>query len=196
MILASQSPRRIQLMREAGFDPRVIPARIDEAPLPGEGAGELVERLAREKAHAVAREHAQTGEAVLAADTVVCVDERVLGKPQDPEDARRMLRSLSGRAHQVKTGVCLGVAADAGTLDPALTRTFVASTNVEFFELDDEEISSYVQSGEPMDKAGAYGIQGQGGRLLVKGIDGDFYNVMGLPIARIVRALRTLPHTC
>ena len=183
MILASQSPRRIELMREAGFDCRVMPADIDESPLPGERPCALVERLACAKARAVAP-HADADEALIAADTIVYLDDEILGKPVDAEDAKRMLHLLSGRTHQVATGVCLrrGAREDA----------FTVRTHVTFYPLSDAEIDAYVATGEPLDKAGAYGIQGAGGRLLVRGIEGDYYNVVGLPIAEVVRHLRAL----
>lgn len=185
MILASQSPRRIELMREAGFDVTVIPADIDETALPGENPFALVERLARAKAAAVAAAHGEPGEIVVAADTIVTLGGEILGKPHDEADAHRMLGELSGRTHQVATGVCI---ARAGA-DPASARSFTDVTDVTFYELTDAEIDAYVTSGEPMDKAGAYGIQGTRGRMLVRGIDGDFYNVVGLPIARLAREL-------
>lgn len=181
MILASQSPRRIELMREAGYDARIIPADIDESALPGEGPFELVERLARAKAETVATGHAEPGEAVVAADTIVALDGALLGKPSDEADASRMLHALSGTTHQVATGVC--VVRDGGA------ESFVDITDVTFYELSDAEIEAYIATGEPMDKAGAYGIQGEHGRMLVEKIDGDFYNVVGLPIAKVVRTL-------
>lgn len=181
MILASQSPRRIELMREAGFDTRVIPANIDETALPDEGPFDLVERLARAKAAAVAEEHAEEGEPVVAADTIVALGGELLGKPADEADARRMLHALSGKTHQVATGVCI--------VRDGSAESFVDITDVTFYELSHDEIDAYVATGEPMDKAGAYGIQGQYGRMLVEKIDGDFYNVVGLPIAKVVRAL-------
>lgn len=190
LILASQSPRRIELMREAGYDVRVIPADIDETPLEGESPFALVERLAATKAQAVCDACAHPGELVLAADTTVTVDGEALGKPADDADARAMLRRLSGRTHQVATGVCLMRAADAGA--PAHREVFSAVTDVTFYELTDAEIDAYVATGEPSDKAGAYGIQGTGGRLIVRGIRGDFYNVVGLPIAEVVRRIRAL----
>lgn len=184
MILASQSPRRIELMREAGFEVRVIPADIDETAHDNEGPFELVERLARAKARAVAAEHAKPGETVIAADTIVAEGGLLLGKPSDEEDAKRMLRALSGTTHQVATGVCIVRGEEI--------HSFIDITDVTFFDVSDAEIEAYVASGEPMDKAGAYGIQGTGGRMLVERIDGDFYNVVGLPIAKVVRALRAL----
>ena len=168
-------------MREAGFDTRVIPANIDETALPDEGPFDLVERLARAKAAAVAKEHAEEGEPVVAADTIVALNGELLGKPEDEPDARRMLHALSGKTHQVATGVCIVRDENA--------ESFVDITDVTFYELSHDEIDAYVATGEPMDKAGAYGIQGQHGRMLVEKIDGDFYNVVGLPIAKVVRAL-------
>lgn len=197
MILASQSPRRIELMREAGFDVRVIPADVDETPRAGEPPFELVERLAATKAEAVAAESAEPGELVLAADTIVAIDGEALGKPADETDARAMLRRLSGRTHQVATGVCLLRAACEGSEPgsperPATRDVFTVVTDVTFYDLADAEIDAYVATGEPADKAGAYGIQGTGGRLLVRGINGDFYNVVGLPIAEVVHHMRLL----
>ena len=168
-------------MREAGFDARVIPANIDETALPNESPFDLVERLARAKAAAVAKEHAEEGEPVVAADTIVALAGELLGKPADEADARRMLHALSGKTHQVATGVCI--------VRDGSAESFVDITDVTFYELSHDEIDVYVATGEPMDKAGAYGIQGQYGRMLVEKIDGDFYNVVGLPIAKVVRAL-------
>ncbi len=185
MILASQSPRRIELMQEAGFTFRVLPADIDETPRDGESPTDLVRRLSRTKARSVADAHAEPGETVVAADTVVSIDGELLGKPADDADAHRMLRELSGRTHQVATGVCIMAAGR-----PQDAESFVEVTDVTFYPLTDEEIDAYIASGEPRDKAGAYGIQGVGGRMLVRRIDGDFYNVVGLPIARVARALR------
>ena len=187
MILASQSPRRIELIREAGFDVQVIPADIDESARPGEGPFELVERLARAKAEAVSSAHAAPGETVVAADTIVALDGELLGKPADEADARRMLRALSGKTHQVATGVCI---AHGECID-----SFVDITDVTFYELSDAEIDAYVATGEPMDKAGAYGIQGFGA-LLIEGIQGDYYNVMGLPVCRLGGILRQLGVDC
>lgn len=168
-------------MREAGYDVRIIPADIDESALPDEGPFELVERLARAKAEAVAVRYAETDEAVIAADTIVALDGEPLGKPVDEPDARRMLAALSGKTHQVATGACI--------VREGRTDSFVDITDVTFYELTDAEIDAYVSTGEPMDKAGSYGIQGRHGRMLVKKIDGDFYNVVGLPIAKVVRSL-------
>lgn len=192
MILASQSPRRIELMREAGYDIRVIPADIDETPFDDETPLTLVERLARAKAAAIAAEHAEPNELTIAADTIVTFDGKILGKPANEDEARTMLRELSGRTHQVATGVCIVKAGDATAPHAAESLSFVDVTDVTFYELTDEQIERYVASGEPMDKAGAYGIQGVGGRMLVHDISGDFYNVVGLPIARVARAIQKL----
>lgn len=190
MILASQSPRRQELLSEAGYTFRTVPARIDEAPLPHEAPLDLVGRLARTKALAVAERDALPGELVVAADTIVFKDGAVLGKPRDEEDARRMLRLLSGGTHHVATGVCVAQGG-RGVLD-----AFTECTDVTFYDLSDARIEAYVRSGEPMDKAGAYGIQGRGGRLLVRGIQGDFYTVVGLPIAELARRLERCEAGC
>lgn len=192
MILASQSPRRIELMDEAGFTCRVIPADIDETPHEGEQPLDLVGRLAKDKALCVASEHAHAGEIVVAADTIVTIDGVILGKPADAQDAKRMLRLLSGRTHQVATGVCVARASAAGDAAEPVLQNFVEVTDVTFYALDEDTIEEYAQSGEPLDKAGAYGIQGKGGRMLVEKIDGDFYNVVGLPIARVARTIRDM----
>ena len=192
MILASQSPRRIELMDEAGFTCRVIPADIDETPHEGEQPLDLVGRLAKDKALCVASEHAHAGEIVVAADTIVTIDGVLLGKPADAQDAKRMLRLLSGRTHQVATGVCVARANAAGDAAEPVLQNFVEVTDVTFYALDEDTIEEYAQSGEPLDKAGAYGIQGKGGRMLVEKIDGDFYNVVGLPIARVARTIRDM----
>ncbi len=191
MILASQSPRRRELLSEAGFDLDIRPADIDEARLPGESPVELVERLAAEKAEA-ARASLSAAPAdglLVAADTIVWMDDEALGKPENPEDAARMLRELSGRTHHVSTGVC--VLRLAGDGPAAAQASLVEATDVTFWELTDAEIAAYVSTGEPLDKAGAYGIQGAG-RLLVEKIDGDYSNVVGLPVARLVREVTRL----
>lgn len=193
MILASQSPRRRELLEQAGFELSLAPADIDESRLPGERPVELVERLAREKAEAAlaglgAARLAGQG-ALVAADTIVWTADDVLGKPADAADATRMLRELSGRTHHVSTGACLVALSPAG--EPTACTSFVETTDVTFWDLTDEEVAAYVDSGEPLDKAGAYGIQGAG-RLLVRRISGDYQNVVGLPVARLVRELGRL----
>jgi septum formation protein len=181
LVLASASPRRQELLRNAGIVFEVQPADIPEDPLPGEGAKECAERLAREKALAVARQRPH--DCVLGADTVVVVDGQLLGKPSDAPDAVRMLRLLSGRVHQVITGVCLAV---GGVPSVASETTFVTVN-----ELTAQDIAAYVASGEPMDKAGAYAIQGIASRWIPR-IEGDYSNVVGLPVALVFRMLREL----
>jgi septum formation protein len=180
LVLASASPRRAELLRAAGIPFATLPVDIDESALPNERPEAHVRRLAEQKARAAS---AQRQDAiVLAADTVVVVDDRMLGKPQDAEDAARMLRLLSAREHQVLTGVCL----IAGT---AVVE--VAYSQVWFSSLTDQEIAWYVASGEPMDKAGAYAIQGLASRF-VERIDGSYSNVVGLPVALVYRLLSTV----
>jgi septum formation protein len=183
LVLASASPRRQELLRNAGFTFEVRPADIPEDALPGEGARECAERLAREKALAVAGQRPH--DFVLGADTVVVVDGQLLGKPSDAADAARMLRLLSGREHQVITGVCLVVSGQ-----PSMASE---TTVVTVSEITDKDIADYVASGEPMDKAGAYAIQGIASRWIPR-IEGDYSNVVGLPVALVFRMLRE--HAC
>jgi len=179
LVLASASPRRQELLRAAGIPCEVQPAHINEDPLPGEGAKDCAERLARQKAQAVAR--LRPDDVVLGADTVVVVGGEILGKPLDPADAARMLRMLSGRAHQVITGVCLV----AGGQSSVASET----TSVIMSGISEQEIAHYVATGEPMDKAGAYAIQGMASRWIPR-IEGDYSNVVGLPIALVWRMLK------
>ncbi len=174
LILASASPRRRQLLEMLGIPLRVIPSHLPEVRRPAETPIDYVERLAREKAHSVA------GPLVLGADTTVIVRDEVLEKPMGKSDALRMLRKLQGRTHQVVTSVAL--VAD-GTVYQATD-----ITNVTFRRVDDLMLQAYVETGEPMDKAGAYGIQGYGAAL-VERIDGDFFSVMGLPIRLVLNLL-------
>ncbi|HXH23717.1 MAG TPA: Maf family protein [Vicinamibacterales bacterium] len=176
LVLASASPRRAELLRAAGIGFRVHPADVDETIHPGEPAEVYVRRIAAAKARVVVEQCA--GEPVLAADTAVVVDGRILGKPADAADARRMLRLLSGRSHQVLTGVTL-IVPFARAED-----TRVAVTTVEFAPLSDEEIEWYVASSEGMDKAGAYAVQGLASRWVTR-IDGSYANVVGLPVALV-----------
>ena len=175
VVLASGSPRRLELLRRIGIEPDVRPAAVDETPLPDERPGALVARLAEVKARAVA---AEPDELVIAADTVVVVDDEILGKPTDEADARRMLSALSDRSHDVLTGVHVRLR-DARA-------TVVESTTVRFRALTTTEIDAYVATGEPLDKAGAYAIQGAGG-MFVASIAGSDSNVVGLPLATVAR---------
>jgi septum formation protein len=216
LVLASASPRRRELLAQAGFSFEVHPAHIPEDPNPGEDPVAYVTRVAREKAEAVFAQlsgapgsgsprtglrpgggdlDSETWEsvnldrhslAVLGADTTVTLDKAILGKPEDPADAARMLRLLSGRTHRVITGVAVVTA----------TSTEVAAevTAVKFLTLSDEEIAAYIATGEPLDKAGAYAIQGRAARWISR-IEGDYFNVVGLPIALVSTLLDSLKTT-
>ena len=182
LILASASPRRAELLRSAGVEFDVLVAVVDESVRPGEAPEEHVRRLAENKARAVIP---QAGDRpVLAADTVVVVGGTILGKPSDSEDAKRMLRRLSGRAHEVVTGVALAFRGRGSGPRETASRVEImaAVTTVEFAELSDAEIAWYVASGEPGDKAGAYAIQGLASRFVTR-IEGSYSNVVGLPVA-------------
>jgi len=181
-ILASASPRRRELLRNAGFDFDVQPSQVVEEIKPGESPEEFARRAAREKAMQVAAS-SPAGSLVLGADTVVVIDGETLGKPSNREDATRMLQFLSGRTHQVHTGVCLVRA--PGQIE-ALEH---ATTLVTFRELDEEEIRRYVESGEPMDKAGAYAVQGLASKFVTR-ILGCYSNVVGLPVALVYGILK------
>ena len=187
LVLASASPRRRELLTQAGFTFEVHPAHIPEDPLPGENPIAYVTRLAREKAENVFAQLSTGPETaaslvVLGADTTVTLDDHILGKPEDAADAARMLRLLSGRTHRVITGVAIVTAG----------RTEVAAevTGVRFLNLADEEIAAYIATGEPMDKAGAYGIQGLAARWIPR-IEGCYFNVVGLPLALVSTLLDT-----
>jgi septum formation protein len=184
IVLASGSPRRQELLKEAGISFVVRPANIDEIQHAGEGAVYFAERMAREKARAI---RASVPESiVLGADTIVVARDQVLGKPTDAADAFRMLRLLSNRQHFVITGVCL-IGPDSQGNDYEDIRS--EKTAVYFSQLTDDEIRDYVATGEPMDKAGAYAIQGGASRWISK-IEGDYNNVVGLPVDLVLRILR------
>lgn len=179
LILASKSPRRRQLLEMMNLSFTCEPADIVENIPDGTAPCEAVKMLAHQKAAAVYEKH--PADTVLGSDTIVTIDGRILGKPKDEAEAAVMLRTLSGRKHKVYTGVSL--------MSPAGEDLFATETVVEFYPLSDKEIAEYIATGDPMDKAGAYGIQGPG-CALVKGIDGDYFSVMGLPIAEVVRRLK------
>jgi septum formation protein len=190
IVLASASPRRQELLRIAGIPFTVQPADIDESPLADESPRGCAERLARGKALAVSQSRPR--DCVLGADTIVVVDDAILGKPRDADDAARMLRMLSGRTHAVITGVCLVspvVSGQGSVASEADLVTASETTLVTFCELSDDEIHDYVVTGEPMDKAGAYAIQGMASRWIPR-IEGDYSNVVGLPVALVYRMLR------
>lgn len=178
LILASQSPRRREILANAGFSFQVRVAGVPEQPDPGEAPVDYVRRLARSKAEAVPR---SADEIVLGADTVVVLDEHILEKPADAGDAARMLRMLSGRAHTVITGIAL-----VGGGGPVVNH---AETRVYFTDLSEADIAAYVESGEPMDKAGAYAIQGLASKFVPR-IEGCYFNVVGLPVSLVAAELR------
>jgi septum formation protein len=180
VILASASPRRRELLRLVGIDHEVRPADIDESYLPGERPAAHAERLARGKAETIA---ATIGDdaVTIGSDTIVVVDSDVLGKPRDRDEATHMLRRLSGRSHVVMTGVAVSWRGK--------TLSGVEEVGVTFRSLSDDEIARYIDTGEPMDKAGAYGIQGFGATI-VERVDGDYFAVMGLALNRLARLLR------
>ena len=188
LVLASASPRRSQLLAQAGFLFTVHPAHIPEDPLPSEDPVAYVTRLALQKAQTVFAEISSKTSAptqwILGADTTVTLDNHILGKPENPADAARMLRLLSGRVHQVLTGVALVTAHTA--------RTAHEVSAVHFLPLTEEDIAAYIATGEPMDKAGAYAIQGRAARWIPR-IEGCYFNVVGLPIALVSTLLATVP---
>ena len=184
LVLASASARRAEILRDAGLLFTVLSAAVDETPIPGEPAQEMVQRLATAKAELVAA-RAIGPAIVIAADTTVVLDGHILGKPRTSEEARRMLEMLSGRTHSVLTGVTLI------RLPDIERRAFVETTHVHFAKLSDAEITRYLASGDPLDKAGAYGIQGRAGRYVPR-VEGCYFNIVGLPLARLVQSLGEL----
>lgn len=180
LILASGSPRRAEILNAVGWDFEKDAADIDETEFPGENPADYVRRLALEKALNVARKHDDA--LVLGADTTVVVDDQIIGKPVDTDDARRMIRLLSGRTHQVLTGVAL-VRRSGGDED---VRVGLQATDVVFNSMNDVEIDFLAEFGEPLDKAGAYAVQAQAA-LFIESIDGDYWNVVGLPISLVYK---------
>lgn len=181
VVLASASPRRSELLAMAGISFEVIPADIDEVWDDSLPTDEAVCKVAAAKAACIhTRLDAGDERTIISCDTAVLLDGHVFGKPADRGEARMMLHTLSGRTHQVTSGVCI--------LGPASRRTFAETTDVTFFTLSDQDIEGYLDCEEYRDKAGAYGIQGRGA-LLVERISGDYLNVVGLPLARLVRAM-------
>jgi len=180
LVLASRSPRRREILGQAGIPFLVRPADVDETPHPGERPRNYVARIAREKAAAVS---AAPGEVILGADTTVVICGEMLGKPRDAADAVRMISLLAGQRHEVLTGICLRFA-DRAVED-------CAATSVWFAPLSAEEIEAYAATGEPMDKAGAYAIQGRASKFIER-IEGCYFNVMGLPVALVYRQLKNV----
>jgi len=184
LILASSSPRRAEILANAGLPFSVLSSAVDESPHPGETPAALVQRLANAKADLVTA-RAVGPAIILAADTVVVLDDKIFGKPNSIEDARHMLQQLSGRTHSVLTGVALI------RLPDGERRQFIESTLVHFRPITDGELSSFLATEEPYDKAGAYAIQGQAGRYIPR-IEGCYFNVVGLPLSRVLTELRAL----
>lgn len=178
LILASASPRRKELLKNAGYEYEVCPADIDETMPKGVEPETACEILSRKKAQAVLEENPDA--VVLGSDTIVVLGNTILGKPEDKEAARAMLRALSGKVHQVYTGLCV--------CSKDRTLSLVSRADVRFYPLSDELIDAYIATNEPMDKAGAYGIQGVGS-MLVKSIEGDYFTIVGLPVAKAARML-------
>lgn len=186
LILASGSSRRAEILRNAGFSFSVQPAHVDETLQPNERAEDYVLRLAKAKAQLVATAAKGSENAfVIGADTTVVCIGRIFGKPADAAEAREMLQALSGTTHEVLTGIAIIRASDGKNVAE------VATTRVTFLPLSREEIEAYISSDEPFDKAGAYGIQGLGGKFVSR-IEGCYFNVMGLPLSRVWQALRSL----
>ena len=179
IILASDSPRRHELMKSAGFSFDIIPAQKEEIIQENAAPKEAVIVLALQKAKEVFALNPDC--IIIGADTIVAIDGEILGKPRDKAEAFAMLKKLSGRTHSVFTGVAI--------CETNRNETFAEQTKVEFYDLSDDEINAYIETREPFDKAGAYGIQGKGS-LLIKSISGDYYNIMGLPIAKLSRILQ------
>jgi septum formation protein len=182
LILASASPRRAEILRSAGWEFTVAAPDVDETPFTGEGPAEYVQRLAAAKARVVSASYPDRP--VLGADTTVVIDDMILGKPGDAEEARSMLQQLAGRWHQVLTGIAL-VRIGAKPYEQITHQI----TEVKFAEMSTDEIDHYVATGEPMDKAGAYAIQGRGA-VFIEEIRGDYWNVVGLPVSLVYRLLK------
>jgi nucleoside triphosphate pyrophosphatase len=184
LILASSSPRRAEILANAGLPFSVLSSAVDESPYPGEAPAALVQRLANAKADLVTA-RAVGPAIILAADTIVVLDDKILGKPGSIEDARHILQQLSGRTHSVLTGVSLI------RLPDGERRQFIESTLVHFRPITEEELSSYLATEESYDKAGAYAIQGRAGRYIPR-IEGCYFNVVGLPLSRVLTEIKTL----
>lgn len=190
IILASASPRRRELLQQVGIRPVIEPSHVEER-ITSADPEQVVMELSRQKAEDIAVRHAGEPVVVIGADTVVAVDGRILGKPKDTADAEAMIASLQGRRHQVFTGVTLifcGAAGSGNDGDDRGTITFAEKTDVSVYPMDSGQRKAYVSTGEPMDKAGAYGIQGRFAAY-VQGICGDYNNVVGLPVGRVCQEL-------
>jgi len=187
LILASGSPRRAEILTSVGWKFTKDSADIDESERAGESPEDYVQRLAREKAEAVARKH--TDAIVLGADTTVVIDHQIIGKPVDLTDAKRMLKMLSGNWHEVLTGVALVKTNPQSAIRNPKSVVAIQSTRVKFAEMSDEEIEFLAENGEPLDKAGAYAVQAQAA-LFIEGIEGDYWNVVGLPVSLVYELVK------
>ncbi len=181
LVLASKSPRRQQLLKDAGFHFRLLTQSTDESYNSNWSTHEIVAHIARQKAQAVLSQ-IEDNEIIISADTIVCLEGIIFRKPQNAQDAFRIIQQLNGKTHEVKTGVCL--------LSKDKEHCFVESTKVHFGELTDKEIHYYIEKYQPYDKAGAYAIQEWIGMVGIKGIEGDYFNVMGLPVYRLCKELK------
>lgn len=190
LILASASPRRRELLSQIGISYEVIPSKKEEV-VTGRIPSEVVQELAKQKAEDIAGQISEAG-LVLGADTVVVRDEAIIGKPRSEEEAFQILEGLQGRMHQVYTGVALSLRKSDGTIE---TTTFYEATDVVVFPMSREEMLAYIATGEPMDKAGAYGIQGAFAAY-IKEIHGDYNNVVGLPVGRVYQEIKMLKSCC
>ena len=193
IVLASGSPRRKELLKQVGLSFEICPAKGEEV-MKGENPEEIVKELATQKAFEVYRRYVEEGciekekKVFIGADTVVAYEGKILGKPMDEADAYEMIEMLQGKKHQVHTGVCVIVAEEK---KEAVIESFASTTQVEVYPMSKEDILDYIETGEPMDKAGAYGIQGYFAQY-IKGIEGDYANVVGLPVGRLCKLLRDL----
>ena len=185
IVLASASPRRLELLRQIGIEPEVIVSQVEEV-VTSSVPGEVVMELSRQKAEDVAKDQ-MPGTLVIGSDTVVAVDGMILGKPGSHEEAAEMIRNIEGRAHQVFTGVCMVLKTEEGKED--IVSNFFDQTDVEVYPMTEEEILDYANSEEPMDKAGAYAVQGFFGRY-IQGLKGSYANVMGLPISMVYQEMK------
>ena len=183
IVLASASPRRLELLRQIGIEPEVIVSQVEEV-VTSTVPGEVVMELSRQKAEDVAKDQ-PAGTLVIGSDTVVALDGKILGKPKSHEEAAEMIRSMEGRAHQVYTGVCMVLKRESEDV----VRNFFDATDVEVYPMTEKEILEYAGSDEPMDKAGAYAVQGFFGRY-IKGLNGSYANVMGLPISMVYQEMK------
>lgn len=181
IILASASPRRHEILSQAGVEFKVIPSNFDESSLEFTNIDDYSKALSYHKAQDVFKDHPK--DTIIASDTIVVIDDKILGKPKDKEDAYRMLNSLQGRKHVVITSVCI--------MHQDKIDTFLSKSYVTFYKMSKKEINEYIETNEPMDKAGAYAIQGKAAKY-IRSINGDYYTIVGLPIGKVIKSLKKL----